>query len=106
MTGLPLDVWAMMIFTIIAFFGVSIFTLVYTLRQEEQKMDILKTEKRLDTLSPQALRDLRAWIQAHPDDPDVERARERYRECVEALESTDRHFYNWSADDIAHLEPV
>lgn len=106
MTGLPVDVWAMMIFSILAFFGVSIFALVYTLRQEEQKMDILQTEERLDTHSPNALHDLRAWIQAHPDDPDVELARERYRECVTALQSIDRRFYDWSDEEIDRLEPL
>jgi len=106
MSALPSDVWAMMLFSVVVFFGVSIYALVYTLWQEEQKMQILQSEDTLDTHSPQALADLQSWIEAHPADADVEAARATYRECVETLQSTDRHFYNWSAADIERLEPL
>lgn len=104
MTELPVDVWAMMIFTILAFFGVAIWALVYTLRQEEQKMEILQSEDTVDTHSPQALRELRDWIHANPDDPDVDEAREMYENCVEILQTTNRHFYNWSEREIRELK--
>lgn len=104
--SLPLDVWVMMIFSILAFFGVSIWTLVYTLRQEEQKMSLLRSEEALDTHSLAALRDLRAWIEAHPNDPEVGAARETYQTCIDALRSTDRHFYDWSAAEIEQIESL
>jgi hypothetical protein len=106
MSALPPDVWAMMIFSVLVFFGVSICALVFTLRQEEQKMEILRAEDELDTHSPRALADLRAWIEAHPTDADVEGARATYRDCVDALRSTERHFYDWSVEDIDRLEPL
>lgn len=106
MAGLPLDVWAVMIFSILIFFGVSIWMLVYSLREEERKMDILTSEEAIDTHSPTALRELRSWIEAHPDDPDLEDAKATYRECADAVQSTNRHFYDWSSDDIAQLEPL
>jgi hypothetical protein len=106
MSALPPDVWAMMIFSVLVFFGVSICALVFTLRQEEQKMEILRAEDELDTHSPRALADLRAWIDTHADDADVDTARATYRNCVEALRSTNRHFYDWSADDINRLESL
>ena len=102
--SLPLDVWAVMIFSILIFFGVSIWALVYTLRQEEQKMNILRQEEVLDTHSPPALRDLRRWIEAHPEDPDVAAARETYNECLDALKATDRHFHAWSKAEIEELD--
>jgi len=102
--SLPFDVWAMMIFSILAFFGVSLWTLVLTLRQEDRKMEILRSEDALDTHSPAALRDLHRWIEAHPEDPDAEAARAVYRECLEALRSTERHVYDWSEADIQSLE--
>lgn len=104
MTGLPFDVWAMMIFSVLVFFGISIWMLLYTLREEERKMDILRSEGAIDTHSPTALHELRAWIEAHPNDPDVDDARATYRECVEALQSTNRHFYDWSDEEIVRLE--
>lgn len=102
--SLPFDVWAMMIFSILAFFGVSLWTLVLTLRQEDRKMEILRSENALDTHSPAALRDLRRWIEAHPDDPDADEARAVYHECLEALRSTERHVYDWSEAEIQSLE--
>ncbi|MFB6248621.1 MAG: hypothetical protein ABEL97_08640 [Salinibacter sp.] len=102
--SLPLDVWAMMIFSVLAFFGVSIWTLLYTLRQEDQKMVILRSEDRLDTHSPAALRDLRDWIESNPDDPDVDSARTIYRECLDALQTTERHVYGWSDEEIESFD--
>lgn len=108
MLGLPIDVWAMMLFSIIVFFGVSIWALVYTLREEERKLDILETEGALDTYSPKALHDLRAWIRAQPSDSseDVQEARAAYQECLETLHSTGRHFYDWSDAEIDQLDAL
>lgn len=108
MIGLPVDVWAMMLFSVGVFFGVSIWALVYSLLQEERKMNILKEEDALDTYSPTSLQDLKAWIEAHPDpnSPAVIEGREAYRECVDALRSTDQHFYDWSREEIERLEPL
>ncbi len=108
MLGLSLDVWATMVFCILAFFGVSIWALVYTLRQEEKKLALFKTEENLDTYSPRALRDLRRWIEAHPEPthPDVKEARALYNDCVETLKTTNRHFYAWSAPEIDRLKPL
>lgn len=108
MLGMPLDVWAMMLFSIAVFFGVSIWALSYSLIQEERKMKILDDEGALDSYSPRALRDLATWLRAHPDPqaPAVVKGREAYRECVDALRSTERHFYDWSANDIDRLESL
>ncbi len=108
MLGLPLDVWAMMLFSIAVFFGTSIWALTYSLLQEERKMRILEEEGALDTYSPRAVRDLKAWLQAHPrsDAPAVKEGRQAYRECIEALRSTNRHFYDWTQEEIDQLETV
>lgn len=104
--SLPLDVWIMMSFSILVFFGVSLWAVVQSLVQEERKMQILRSENALDPYSPRALQDLHAWIEGHADDPDVDVARARYRDCREALQSTDRHFYDWSRADIDRIEPL
>ncbi len=108
MLGLSLDVWATMLFCVLAFFGVSIWALVYTLRQEDTKLALLKTEDDLDTYSPRALLDLRRWIESHPDPthPDVEAARAAYNDCVNTLRTTDRHFYAWSRTEIDRLDTL
>ena len=104
MTALPLDVWIMMLFSAAVFFGVSLWMLVYTLRQEERKLRILRDEGTLDPYTPAALRELRAWIEAHPDDPDLETARTRYEECVEALRTSDTHVHDWSTADLEEFD--
>lgn len=108
MLGLSLDVWATMLFCVLAFFGVAIWALVYTLWQEEKKLALFETEGDLDTYSPRALRDLRRWIEARPDptDPDVVEARSLYNDCVETLKTTDRHFYKWAASEIERLDTL
>jgi hypothetical protein len=104
MTALPLDVWIMMGFSAAVFFGISLWMLVYTLRQEERKLRILRDEDALDTYAPAALRELRAWIDTHPDDPDGETARTRYDECVEALRTSDTHVHDWSTADLEEFD--
>lgn len=106
--GLPIDVWAMMLFSILVFFGVSLWALVYSLREEERKMVILEDEGALDAFSPRALDDLYQWIQSHPNPSasEVEEARASYRDCVDTLRSTTRHFYEWSDVDIDELEAI
>ncbi len=108
MIGLPPDVWAMLLFSVAVFFGGSIWALTYSLLQEERKMEILNEEGALDTYSPRALRDLRKWLQVHPnpDSSAVREGREAYRECVEALRSSNRHFYEWTDSDIDQLETL
>jgi len=108
MLGLPFDVWAMMLFSILVFFGGSLWALIYTLREEDRKMVILQQEGSLDTFSPEALRDLRRWISSHPnpEGQEVQNARTTYRECVDTLKTTTRHFYNWSPDEIDGLESI
>ncbi|MFP9060707.1 hypothetical protein ACLI4R_09270 [Natrialbaceae archaeon A-chndr2] len=95
---------AMLVFTLAAFWGIATWSLVRTLRQEDRKAAMLEDQDRVDTYSPKALADLRAWIEANPDDPLVDQARESYNECVDVLESTDQHFYDWSESEIRSLE--
>lgn len=104
MSALPLDVWIMMLFSVAVFFGISLWMLVYTLRQEERKMRILKEQDGLDTYPPAALHDLRTWIDTHPDDPDVETAQTRYCACIEALRSSNDHFYAWRDADLDRFD--
>ena len=106
MFGLPIDVWAMMGFSILVFFGGTLWALFHTLREEDRKLRLLRSESSIDSLSPHALRDLRAWIEAHPDDPEIERGRALFRECVDTLRTAERHFYDWSDPEIDRLDTL
>ncbi|APW97755.1 hypothetical protein CHINAEXTREME_08180 [Halobiforma lacisalsi AJ5] len=102
--ALTAEVVGMLAFTLLAFWGVASWALVRTLRQESRKVEILEHQDRMDTYSPRALEQLREWIRSNPNDPLVDRAREQYNECVDALEETDRQFYDWSEEEIRSLE--
>ena len=104
--ALTAEVIAMLVFTLLAFWGVASWALVRTLRQEDRKVEILEHQDRMDTYSPEALAELREWIEEHPDDPLVDEVRERHNECVEVVRQTDRHFYDWSDREIRELERV
>ncbi|MCU4743935.1 hypothetical protein OB955_17070 [Halobacteria archaeon AArc-m2/3/4] len=106
MTSLSLSVLGMLGFTLLAFWGVAGWALVRTLGQERRKVEILAHQDRMDTYSPTALAELREWIEEHPDDPLADEARAQYNECVTVLRTTDMHFYDWSNEEIADLEPL
>ncbi len=104
--ALSAGVLGMLAFILLAFYGVAGWALVRTLRQESRKVEILEEQDRMDTYSPKALAELRDWIEDNPDDPLVDEARRRYNECVDTLETTDRHFYDWSDREIDRLEQI
>lgn len=104
--ALTAEVIGMLAFTLLAFWGVAIWALVRTLRQEDRKVEILSHQDRMDTYSPQALAELREWIENNPNDPLIDEARHHHNECVDTLKETDRQFYNWSAAEIDRLERV
>ncbi|ADD05173.1 uncharacterized protein Nmag_1597 [Natrialba magadii ATCC 43099] len=101
---LTAEVIGMLAFTLLAFWGISLWALTRTLRQESRKVEILEQQDRMDTYSPEALADLRDWVENNPNDPLADRAREQYNECVTVLRQTDRHFYDWSDAEIERLE--
>jgi hypothetical protein len=103
---LTAEVLGMLAFTLLVFWGISLWALVRTLRQEDRKVEILEHQDRMDTYSPKALAELREWIEANPNDRLADDARCQHNECVEVLRETDRHFYDWSPEEIDRLERV
>ncbi|MFC6904902.1 hypothetical protein [Halalkalicoccus tibetensis] len=98
------EVWATIAVVVVAFWGVAIWALIRTLRQEDRKVELLEGQDRIDSYSPRALADLREFVENNPEDPYVADARRRYNECVETLKGTDRQFYDWSEEEIDRLE--
>lgn len=103
---LTAGVWAMMGFTIVAFWGVAIWALVRTLRQEDRKVELLESRDRIDSYSPKALADLREFVENNPDDPYAPDARRRYNDCVETLRETDERFYDWNDREVEKLKRI
>jgi hypothetical protein len=101
---LTASVLGMLAFTLFAFWGIAGWALVRTLDQEKRKVELLEEQDRLDTYSPQALTELREWIESNPNDPLADQARRQHNECVDVLKETDRHFYDWSREEIDSLD--
>lgn len=102
--ALTASVLGMLAFTLLAFWGVAGWALVRTLGQEGRKVELVESQNRIDTYSPEALAELGEWVRNNPDDPVHERAREQYNNCVDTLRETDQHFYDWSEQEIESLE--
>lgn len=101
---LSAEIWATLAFVIVAFWGIAGWALVRTLGQEDRKVELLEHQDRIDSYSPRALADLREFVEENPEDPYTADARDRYNRCVDTLEGTDRHFYDWSDEEIERLE--
>ncbi|HET7323434.1 MAG TPA: hypothetical protein VFJ06_03805 [Halococcus sp.] len=104
--GLPAITWIVMVITIVLLWGVASWALYRTLTDEEHKLELLREQDSIETYSPESLRELRKWIQNHPDDPLADDARERYNDCVETLREIDKSFYDWSEAEIEDLEKL
>ncbi|ELY96443.1 hypothetical protein [Natrialba taiwanensis] len=98
--------WVTMLLAILALPGVASVVLVRSLRTEGRKLTLLREQGNLDSYSPQALRELREWIQTNPNNPYVADARQRYNECVRTLREIDDPYYDWSDEQIEELEVI
>lgn len=98
--------WITMILAILALPGVASVILIKSLRTEERKLRLLKDQGTIDSYPPRALRELREWVQANPNDPYAPEARQRYNECVRSLREIDEPYYDWSDEEIAELETI
>ncbi|WP_323174417.1 hypothetical protein [Natrialba sp. PRR66] len=98
--------WVTMLLAILALPGVASVVLVRSLRTEGRKLTLLREQGNLDSYSPQALKELREWIQANPNNPYVADARQRYNECVRTLREIENPYYDWSDEQIEELEVI
>nr|WP_298411161.1 hypothetical protein [uncultured Halomonas sp.] len=90
-----------MIVCIIALWGVAGTALVYSMRQEERKLTLLKTQKSFEPLSPQAMRDLEAWLARHPEGEQAREMRELLDTQHRALRDNSQYFYDWRDESAA-----
>jgi len=102
--ALSLTTWVVMVAIVGILWGGSTLTIRRSMRDEDHKLELIKQQGKIDTYSPRALADLRAWIEDNPDDPYADEARTRYNDCVDTLREIDEPFYDWDEDEIASLE--
>lgn len=98
--------WIVMIVMIIVLWGVALVGLYKTLSDEDRKSELIAKQGEIETYSPRAMADLKEWIENNPNDPYHEIAVERYNECVDALDSIEETFYDWSQSEIDSFDKM
>lgn len=98
--------WITMIIAIVFLWGVGAWALWRTMSDEDEKLELIESQGKIDTYSPKALAELREWIEDNPSDPLHDIAVERYNECVETLQEVDETFYDWSETQIQDFEKI
>ena len=98
--------WIVMIAMIIVLWGVALVAFYKTLSDEDRKSELIKEQGEIETYSPRALAELKTWIENNPNDPYNEIAVDRYNECVDALDSIEETFYDWSQSEIDSFEKM
>ncbi|WP_255192666.1 hypothetical protein [Natronobeatus ordinarius] len=102
--AITLETWFGMGVAIVLFWGIATWALVRTLRQEERKVSLLERQRAMDTYSPEALEELREFVETNPEDPYADDARAQYNQCVDRLKAVEETFYDWSDEQIRSLE--
>lgn len=104
--ALSMITWIVMLGAIAVLWGTATWALVRSLRDEDEKLELLDEQSEIDTYSPRSMAELREWIQANPGNKHASEARSRYNECVEILERIDTTFYDWNQSEIDALEKL
>ncbi|MGC3872204.1 hypothetical protein ACPF7Z_02905 [Halomonas sp. GXIMD04776] len=95
---MSLSAIVVMIASIIALWGVASWALVYSMRQEERKLRLIKEQGDFEPYSPRAFRDLERWIERHDTSEHAQEMQGVREEQREALHRCRRHFYDWRDD--------
>jgi hypothetical protein len=104
--ALSTSAWVVMLGSIAVLWGTAVWALVRSLRDEDEKLELLNEQGEIDTYSPRSMTELREWIRDNPGDKHASEARDRYNECVETLRRIDTTFYDWSREEIDSLEKL
>ena len=95
--------WIVMLLSIAALWGTTAWAMRRSLRLEDRKLKLIERQGEIDSYSPQALAELKRWIEDHPADEYTVEAKRRYNECVDVLQRIEHTFYDWDRAEIQHL---
>ncbi|MCL1478946.1 hypothetical protein MIH18_03580 [Marinobacter sp. M3C] len=95
-----------MITCIFVLWGVASVALVYSMRQEERKLQLIKKQGSFEPYSPKALRDLDRWIEQNNTSEHVQEMRDVHDEQREALQKCKSYFYIWDQSDVEIMKEI
>lgn len=84
-----------MICSIIALWGVASWSLVYSMRQEEIKLQLIKKQGGFEPFSPRAANDMDVWIEKNSTDENIQEMKDIREEQREAMEKYHSYYYDW-----------
>ncbi|MCD6008242.1 hypothetical protein [Halomonas sp. IOP_31] len=95
-----------MIASIIALWGVASYALIVSIRHEEHKLALIRSQGDFEPYSPRAFRDLERWLAQHPDSEHAPEIREWQQSQRQSMQRNPQRFYDWShAEDDAREGP-
>ncbi|QEM80928.1 hypothetical protein [Halomonas binhaiensis] len=84
-----------MVSSMLALWGVATLAMIYSMRQEDRKLTLLKEQGDFEPFSPAAQRDIEDWLARHPDGDEAREMRELLECQRQAMQNNARHFYPW-----------
>ncbi|WP_311946671.1 hypothetical protein [Halomonas piscis] len=85
-----------MICSIIALWGVASWSLVYSMRQEEKKLQLINEQGGFEPFSPRAADDLDRWIEKNGTDENIQEMKSIREEQRDAMRKYNRYYYDWN----------
>lgn len=90
-----------MLASIVALWGVAIWALVYTLRQEERKQALIASQGGFECYSPRAFRDLERFLEkSSTSEAHLREFQESRREQLDSLQKYEARLYHWRPTDL------
>lgn len=86
-----------MLASMAALWGVATITLVYSMRREDRKLALLEAQGSFEPFSPEAQRDIEAWLADHPEGSASREMYELLETQQQARRDNPRSFYHWPA---------
>lgn len=93
-----------MIASMIALWGVASWSLVYSMRQEERKLNLIKEQGSFEPYSPHSLHDLERWIKRNPRSECLQEVIGVIKEQKDAMRNCKNYYYEWDDTEVQRLK--
>lgn len=90
-----IDSIIVMVLCILALWGVATTALIYSMRKEDLKLQLVQQQRGFEPFSPLAQRDLELWLRNNPHSEHVTEIQELLAYQKQALQKYPRHYYDW-----------
>lgn len=85
-----------MVMSMIALWGVATTALVYSMKKEDYKLELIQKQNGFEPFSPVAQNDIEIWLNNNPSSEHAEEMRALLAMQKQALQKHPEYFYDWS----------